>query len=118
MQKVFILLTILLFSCKANCTDYSEFMATHYGNKYKTTRRTASGKIFNVNAMTCAAPKKYKFGTKLKVTNPKNKKSIIVEVTDRGAFGNGIIDLTYGAFKKIAHPKAGKIKVHIKIVND
>ena len=91
--------------------------ATYYGNNYKTVRHTANGDVFNVNAMTCAAPKKFKFGTKLKVTNLENNKSVIVRVNDRGRFGNHVIDLTYGAFKKISEHKKGRIKVKVEVVN-
>lgn len=51
--------------------------------------------------MVCAH-KRYPLGTFLKVTNPKNDKSVIVRVADRGPYGKGlIIDLSYGAAKEI-----------------
>ena len=78
--------------------------------------RAANGEVFNVRAMTCAAPKKFKFGTKLKITNLENKKSVIVTVTDRGGFGNHVIDLTYHAFKRIAKHKDGRIKIKVQVV--
>ena len=88
--------------------------ASHYGGKHSG-RKTASGKIFDKNALTCAH-NKYPFGTKLKVTNPKNGKSVIVIVTDRGGFNKlgRIIDLSEGAFKQIASLKSGVIKVKIE----
>ena len=97
-------------------TEKGEWAATYYGNNYKTVRHTANGEIFKVNAMTCAAPKKFKFGTKLKITNLDNNKSVVVTVTDRGRFGNSLIDLTYGAFKKIEDHKKGRIKVKVQII--
>ena len=92
------------------------YTATYYGNRYKTVRHTANGDIFNMHAMTCAAPKKYKFGTMLKVTNVHNGKSVTVKVTDRGGFGNNVIDLTYGAFGRIADHSSGRIKVNVEVV--
>lgn len=93
------------------------YTATYYGNRYKTVRHTANGDVFNKNAMTCAAPKHYKFGTMLKVTNVNNGKSITVRVNDRGGFGNKTIDLTHGAFGKIANHSSGRIKVNVEIVS-
>ncbi len=69
------------------------------------------------NKLTAAHPK-YPKGTKLKVTNLKNKKSVIVIVNDFGPIKaihpNRIIDLTKTAFQKIASIKAGKIKVMVE----
>ena len=78
--------------------------------------KTASGKVFDENADTCASWF-YPFGTKLRVTY-KNK-SVIVVVTDRGpskklvAKGR-IIDLSKGAFEKLAPLSKGVIQVTIE----
>lgn len=73
---------------------------SYYGNKFHG-KRTASGSIFNMNAMT-AAHKTLPFGTKVKVTNKKTKQSVIVKITDRGPFTKGrILDLSKGAAGKI-----------------
>ena len=79
---------------------------------------TANGERFNEDALTCASMD-YKFNTLLKVTNLENGKSVIVRVNDRGNFKkkyNRIIDLSKGAFAKIANLKQGIIKVNIKVV--
>lgn len=90
--------------------------ASYYHNKFNG-RKTASGKKFDNNKLT-AAHKKLPFGTILKVTNPKNKKFVIVEVIDRGPFINGReIDLTEKAFMDIASNKgSGVINVQIEIM--
>ena len=79
--------------------------ASYYGNTYRYVngrpRHTANGEVFNMNAMTCASMI-HPFGTILKVTNAKNGKSVIVRVTDRGRFSSNKLDLTYGAWGKIA----------------
>ena len=93
--------------------EEGQWTATYYCNTYKGARHTANGEKFNMNNMTCAAPKKYKFGTYLRVENKANGKSVIVKVTDRGAFGNRCIDLTYGAFANIASHRTGRIKVNV-----
>ncbi len=89
--------------------------ATYYGNTYKTARRNANGEPFNKNAMTCAAPTKFAFGTRLKVTNIANGKSVVVKVCDR-CVGSSIIDLTYGAFGKIASYRDGRVRVKVEVL--
>ncbi|MGK4566722.1 septal ring lytic transglycosylase RlpA family protein [Flavobacterium sp. 3HN19-14] len=93
-----------------------EAHASYYADKLNG-RRTASGKRFDNNKYT-AAHKKFPFGTKLKVTNEANGKSVIVEVTDRGPFTKGReIDLTKKAFMEIASSKyGGSLKVKIEVV--
>jgi len=118
MCKKFIIIIISLFiSLNINSQNVTgKWTATHYGSHYKTKRKTANGETFNMHAMTCAAPKKFKFGTKLKITNIENNKSVIVRVNDRGAFHHHNIDLTHGAFNKIAKHKDGRIKIKIQII--
>lgn len=68
---------------------------------YDTGSRTASGERFNPDGMT-AAHKTLPFGTKVKVTNQANGKSVKVTINDRGPFVKGrIIDLSAGAARKI-----------------
>ena len=88
--------------------------ASYYHNKFNG-RRTASGKRFDNNKYT-AAHRKLPFGTRLRITNEANKKSVIVEVTDRGPFTRGReIDLTHRAFKEIASGGyGGSLKVTIE----
>ncbi len=73
--------------------------ASFYANKF-IGRKTSNGEIFSQKKLT-AAHKHLPFGTKLKVTNLDNNRSIIVVVNDRGPFiKDRIIDLTkYGANK-------------------
>lgn len=77
-------------------------------------KRTASGDIFNQNALT-AASNTHALGSMLKVTNAANGKSVIVKVTDTGGFGKygRTLDLSKGAFSKIANPSKGVIKVNV-----
>ena len=91
--------------------------ASYYADKFSG-RRTASGKIFNNNEYTCAH-KKLPFGTKLKVTNEVNNKSVFVTVTDRGPFVRGrFLDLSKRAFMDIVSSKgSGKVIVTIEIIS-
>lgn len=116
-KYILMLLTILLsINCYSRSNKQTKMQATYYGNNYKGVRRTANGEKFDYMAMTCAAPKRYKFGTRLKVTNLDNGKSVIVRVNDRGHkdLHGKIIDLTYGAFGKIASHKKGRLR-NIKV---
>jgi rare lipoprotein A len=80
--------------------------------------KTASGQKFNFKAMT-AAHRKMAFGTKVRVTNPKNRKSVTVVINDRGpaAWTGRCIDLTYAAFGKIANRKHGEVTVKVQVVS-
>ena len=88
---------------KGNFKPYKEKAhASYYADRFHG-KRTASGKIFDMNKLT-AAHKKLPFGTKVKVTNEANGKSVIVEITDRGPFVKGReIDLSKKAFKTISN---------------
>lgn len=112
-------LFLLISCCCLTGTQNSSYVqygkASYYGSKFHG-KKTASGEIFNKWDYTCAH-KKLPFGTKLKVTNLRNKKSAIVRVNDRGPFIKGrIIDLSYAAAKKIDMVKDGVVKVKIEVV--
>lgn len=87
--------------------------ATWYGDSFHG-KLTASGERYNQNALTCAS-NKYKFGTKLIVTNHATGKSVTCRVNDRGGFNKyGVsLDLSKAAFTKISPLSKGKIKVII-----
>lgn len=79
-------------------------------------KRTASGATFNKNSLT-AAHKTLKFGTKVRVTNPRNGKSVIVTINDRGPFTKGrIVDLSEKAADIIGIKKRGVGRVCMKII--
>lgn len=74
---------------------------------------TASGERFNSHAMTFAH-RTMPFGTKIRVTNQDNGRSVILRGNDRGPFhGNRIIDLSEGAFAQIASTSQGLVRVCI-----
>jgi rare lipoprotein A len=91
-------------------------LATWYGNYYHG-KKTTSGEVYNKNSMT-AAHLTLPFGTKVKVTNPNTKKSVIVRINDRGPFGNKkrIIDLSEAAARKIQIHAAGEAPVIVEIL--
>jgi len=92
--------------------------ASYYADRFHG-KRTASGKLFDMNKMT-AAHKKLPFGTKVKVTNEANGKSIVVEITDRGPFVKGReIDLSKKAFKAISNGNgAGYVIAKLEVLQN
>ena len=78
-------------------------------------RKTAAGERFNPKAMT-AAHRTLPFGTKVKITNPKNQKSVVVRINDRGPYIKGReYDLSYAAAKELGIVKAGAADVVAEI---
>jgi rare lipoprotein A len=99
----------------ASTADASEGKVAHYGRKFAG-RKTASGERFNPNAMTMAH-KSLPFGTKVRVTNLANKRSVIVRVNDRGpSTPDRVGDLTTGAAKKIRMTKAGVVNAKLEVI--
>ena len=92
--------------------------ASYYANKFHG-RRTASGRIYDMNKLT-AAHKTLPFGTKIRATNIANGKTVVVEITDRGPFVRGReIDLSKKAFFTIASSSgAGYINVSLEILQN
>jgi len=90
-------------------------VASWYGDDFHG-RPTSSGETFDMNALTCAH-KEYPFGTKLKVTNTSNNKSVECIVNDRGPFIKGRdIDLSYAAAREIDLIAPGIAPVLIEIL--
>jgi rare lipoprotein A len=90
-------------------------LATWYG-KVRDQHRTANGELFDSSLMT-AANNSLPFGTRVKVTNLRNGKSVIVRVNDRGVLSPGnIIDITSAAAEKIDMVRMGIAPVHIDIL--
>lgn len=78
---------------------------------YALTSKTASGERMNPSAMT-AAHRTLPFGTRLKVTNKKNGKSVIVRINDRGPFIEGrVLDLSKGAANQLGFIRSGHTSV-------
>jgi len=84
---------------------------------YSDDSATASGERFDQWAMK-TAHKSLPLGTKLRVTNPANGKSVDVTVNDRGPYVAGrCLDLTTGAFQSIADTRQGVAKVSYEVIS-
>lgn len=93
-----------------------EVMACYYHSKFNG-KPTASGESFSNQKLT-AAHKTLPFGTRLRVTNPINKKHVIVKVNDRGPFTKGLdLDLSKKAFMHITDDKGkGRLQVLVEVL--
>ncbi|MGM0430089.1 MAG: septal ring lytic transglycosylase RlpA family protein [Pseudomonadota bacterium] len=90
--------------------------ASYYAMKYQF-RTTASGERYNHFSST-AAHRTLPFGTKVRVTNIANNKSVVVKINDRGPFIDGrVIDLSRSAFSEIADLDLGIIEVTTEVVH-
>ena len=79
-------------------------------------RKTASGERFNSFDMT-AAHRSLPFGTKVRVTNRKNGKSVVVRINDRGPYvGKRVIDLSRGAAQAVSMVGSGTAPVTLQVL--
>ena len=86
--------------------------ATWYGPGFQG-NRTAGGERFDMYALTAAHPS-LPFGTRVKVTNPKNGKSVVVRINDRGPFGGKyVIDLTFAAMKALGSAESRQVILEV-----
>src|SRR5207253_10782682 len=97
-------------SCAPKIMEYGK--ASYYADKFDG-RKTSNGETFRQSKKT-AAHKTLPFGTKVKVTNLTNGKTVKVRINDRGPFVKGrMIDLSKKAAKKIDMVNAGVANVEI-----
>lgn len=86
-----------------------------YGGKFAG-RKTASGEAFNPEALTMAH-KTLPFGTRVKITNPSNNKSVTVRVNDRGPTqADRVGDVSLAAARKLGMVKSGVIEAELTVV--
>lgn len=84
---------------------------------YALTSRTASGERMDPSKLTAAHPR-LRFGTKVEVHNPRNGKSVVVRINDRGPFVKGrIIDVSKAAAGQLGMIKSGVAKVCYNVVS-
>ena len=116
MYKLIILFLISFLLTQDSFASRISFIgiASHYGKGDGLHgKKTANGEKFNTYALT-AAHRTLPFGTKVKVTNLDNKKTVIVTINDRGPFVRGrIIDLSKAAAKAIDMTGIEKVSLHV-----
>src|SRR5215813_9288778 len=91
--------------------------ASWYGRQHHG-KLTASGEPYDMNDLT-AAHRTLPLGTRVRVTNLDNGRSVEVRINDRGPFvGNRLIDLSYAAARRLGAIGAGVFRVGLKTVAD
>lgn len=111
---VFVSTLMLIFTAPAlyNTINTTTVVTSWYQHGIK----TASGQRFDPNGLS-AAHRTLPFGTKLRLTNPNNGRSIIVTVNDRGPFIRGTgLDVSRGAAQQLGFIRQGKTKLQIQVL--
>ncbi len=119
MRLYFLLAALIVLSaCSSQRTQHSADIsgqASWYGAQHHG-KKTASGERFNQNALT-AAHRTLPFGSKVKVTNTRNNKSVTVRINDRGPYSKGrVIDLSRAAANKIDMINSGVTPVQLQVL--
>jgi rare lipoprotein A len=96
--------------------DKGVMTASWYGPHFHG-KKTANGEYFNQMAFT-AAHKKLRFGTLLRITNPRNNNSVIVRINDRGPYIKGReLDLSKASASVLGLTEKGYLKVKVDQVS-
>ncbi|BBM68271.1 septal ring lytic transglycosylase RlpA family protein [Rhodothermus marinus] len=91
----------------------AEGRASYYGARWAG-QRTASGEAFDPEALTAAHPT-LPFGARVRVTNLRNGRSVVVRINDRGPHVPGrIIDVSYAAARALGMVRSGTVPVRIE----
>ncbi len=100
-----------------NWKDRIRGVASWYGGVFNG-RKTASGEIYDMYAMTACHPT-LPFGSIVRVVDLTTHRSVVVRINDRGdlVVEGRIIDLSYGAAKKLGMTHAGLAKVDLEVLS-
>lgn len=113
MRKVIVILTVMMSMMVATSILAEEGMASYYADSLQG-NATASGEPYNKDDLT-AAHRTLEFGTRVKVTNLDNGKSVIVRINDRGPHSKSrIIDVSGAAGAKLGLLDSGTAKVSLE----
>lgn len=89
--------------------------ASYYAHEFDG-RRTASGERFDMQELT-AAHRTLPFGTRVRVTNLNNGRSVVVRINDRGPFKKGrILDVSYAAAQQLRMIGPGTARVQLDLL--
>jgi rare lipoprotein A len=90
-------------------------VASWYGQKFQG-KTTASGEVFDLNALT-AAHLRLPFGTTIRVTNLRNSRSVVLRVNDRGPYiRRRVLDVSWAAAKRLGFVDSGTTLVRVEVV--
>lgn len=103
------------FAQAGSRADSKAVTASYYSSRYNG-RRTANGQHFSNNALT-AAHRSLPFGTRVKVTNIGNNRSVVVRINDRGPFVKGReISVTRRAARRLGFVRAGTASLTMEVL--
>jgi rare lipoprotein A len=115
-MKKYHLLLFFSFIVFSSVAQVQTGKASFYADKFQGSR-TASGEKYKRTKLT-AAHKTLPLGTKVKVTNVDNKKSVIVTINDRGPYVEGrIIDVSGAAAEQLGFINQGIAEVTVEVVD-
>lgn len=101
---------------EAPASSLGSGVASYYADKFNG-RRTASGETFSNRELT-AAHRTLPFGSKVRVTNPRNGKSVVVRINDRGPFHGGrVIDVSRAAASELGLIQRGHGTVELALLD-
>ncbi|MFM2387433.1 MAG: hypothetical protein RL660_2190 [Bacteroidota bacterium] len=114
MKKIFSVLLVLFLYIQLQAQTLTG-TASFYASKFNG-RKTATGAVFSNNGMTCAC-NKLPLGTRVRVTNTKNGKSVEVVVNDRLAPNSKrLVDMTQRCAKELGFYNAGLTTVKVEVI--
>jgi rare lipoprotein A len=112
-----VLALALPFGAARASPTIQEGLVSWYGGQFHA-RPTASGELFDAFAMTMAHPT-LPFGTKVRVTNLRNGRSVVLRVNDRGPFvGSRIADLSQAAAEYLGMLRRGVAQARIEVLHE
>ncbi|WP_462401877.1 septal ring lytic transglycosylase RlpA family protein [Pseudomonas sp. Marseille-QA0332] len=114
-------LTATLAGCTGHAVDPDGYdqtgKASWYGARHHG-KRTASGEPFDARGLS-AAHRSLAFGSRVRVTNLANQRSVVVRINDRGPHGRGrLIDLSRAAAQRIGMLRSGVAQVRVQGLSD
>lgn len=93
--------------------------AVWYGGKWHG-RRTASGERFNKHLMT-AAHRSLPLGSRIRVINLENRRSVVLRVNDRGPYGRDrsrILDVSEAAARRLGFHDKGWTRIRVEVLSE
>jgi len=112
---------ITLCGCSIQTVEQPRIVSSYHlkASWYECCKKTANGEKYNPEGMT-AAHRSLKFGTRLRLTNPKNGKSVVVRINDRGPFIKGVdLDVSRGVARHLDMIKSGHAILFVEqLAND
>lgn len=117
MLALAVLALTLPFGAAQATVTIQEGLVSWYGEQFHA-RPTASGELFDAAAMTMAHPT-LPFGTRVRVTNLRNGRTVVLRVNDRGPFiGSRIADLSQAAAAYLGVLRRGIAHVRLEVLPD